>query len=148
MKKLALVAVLALAGCSSQASRIADCQAEGISRDACYMAEKDRQNSINAAAEKQALENAAQVAQSARIDPPQRAQAAHKKGSGVIVKHFNGFEVKKDKLGIVSYNGSPAAVIETAEKATVYQSGITKITWYKNGKVAIMENDVFAGWAK
>ncbi|MLU53278.1 hypothetical protein DRT11_23955 [Salmonella enterica subsp. enterica] len=137
MKKLALVAVLALAGCTSQASQIADCQAQGISRDACYMAEKDRQNSINAAAEKQALENAAQVAQS-----------AHKKGSGVIVKHFNGFEVKKDKLGIVSYNGSPAAVIETAEKATVYQSGITKITWYKNGKVAIMENDVFAGWAK
>ncbi|EHQ2770440.1 hypothetical protein KRB99_000009 [Salmonella enterica] len=135
MKKLALVAVLALAGCSSQASRMADCQAQGISRDACYMAEQNRQSTINAAAEKQALENAAQIAQS-----------AHK--GGVVVKHFNGFEVKKDKLGIVSFNGSPAAVIETNDKATVYQSGINKIIWYKSGKVAITENDVFQGYAK
>lgn len=35
-----------------------DCENKGISRDACYIAEQNRQATINAAAEKQALENA------------------------------------------------------------------------------------------
>ena len=34
------------------------CESKGISRDACYIAEQNRQATINAAAEKQALENA------------------------------------------------------------------------------------------
>lgn len=64
MKRIAVIALGAvtfglLDGCSSQASRMAECEAQGISRDACYIAEKNRQATINASAEKQALENAA-----------------------------------------------------------------------------------------
>ena len=35
----ALVVMSVMAGCTSQASRMADCQAQGVSRDACYVAE-------------------------------------------------------------------------------------------------------------
>ncbi|MBD9517497.1 MULTISPECIES: hypothetical protein [Pseudomonadaceae] len=52
------VTVLLLAGCSSPAQRMSTCLAQGVSRDACYMAEQNRQTAITAAAEKQALENA------------------------------------------------------------------------------------------
>ncbi|MCW2474715.1 MULTISPECIES: hypothetical protein [unclassified Symbiopectobacterium] len=59
INKISLIAVVMLAGCSSQASRMAECQAQGVSRDACYIAEKNRQSTMAASAEKQALENAA-----------------------------------------------------------------------------------------
>lgn len=52
------VAVLSLTGCSSPAQRMSACMAQGVSRDACYLAEQNRQAAIAAAAEKQALENA------------------------------------------------------------------------------------------
>ena len=55
-----LYAVL-LAGCASPAQRMAECQAQGISKDACYQAEQNRQASIMNAAEKQALENASKA---------------------------------------------------------------------------------------
>lgn len=60
MKKLIMIAVMGgvLAGCSSEASRMSACENRGISRDACNIAEQNRQATINAAAEKQALENA------------------------------------------------------------------------------------------
>jgi uncharacterized protein YgiB involved in biofilm formation len=63
---LVLLAMVA-AGCSSSASRMADCQAQGVSKDACYVAEQNRQASINNAAESAALRNAA----------AQYGQAAH-----------------------------------------------------------------------
>jgi hypothetical protein len=37
---------------------MAECQAQGISKDTCYLSEQNRQNSINNAAMKQAMENA------------------------------------------------------------------------------------------
>ncbi|MBV7585501.1 hypothetical protein KW851_21900 [Pseudomonas sp. PDM33] len=49
---------LILAGCSSPAQRMSTCLAQGVSRDACYLAEQNRQAAVTAAAEKQALENA------------------------------------------------------------------------------------------
>ncbi|HKM97406.1 MAG TPA: hypothetical protein VJY99_12045 [Buttiauxella sp.] len=62
MKKIMLMMVVGmvgtLVGCSSPAQRQAECQAQGVSKDACYMAEQNRQNSINSAAMKQAMENA------------------------------------------------------------------------------------------
>ncbi|WP_134185076.1 hypothetical protein [Buttiauxella sp. BIGb0552] len=60
MKKVMLMLVMAaaLAGCSSPAQRMADCQAQGISKDTCYLSEQNRQNSVNNAAMKQAMENA------------------------------------------------------------------------------------------
>lgn len=53
------VAVVSLSGCVSPAQRIANCEAQGISRDTCYLSEQNRQQSINQAALKQAMENAA-----------------------------------------------------------------------------------------
>lgn len=71
MRKLLMVAVIAsLAGCSSQASRMADCEAQGVSKDTCYMAEQNRQTAINTAAEAQALQNASGALQ--------YGQSAHK----------------------------------------------------------------------
>ncbi|TKU42621.1 hypothetical protein FDX24_06510 [Citrobacter sp. wls716] len=60
MKKLIMIAVMGgvLAGCSTEASRMNDCGNKGVSREACYVAEQNRQATINAAAEKQAMENA------------------------------------------------------------------------------------------
>lgn len=63
MKKIILLlsVAAALAGCSSPTQRMADCQAQGISKDACYMAEQNRQTAILGAAEKQAMENASKA---------------------------------------------------------------------------------------
>jgi len=58
MRAVIAVAFLILAGCSSPAQRMSTCMAQGVSRDACYTAEQNRQSAITAAAEKQALENA------------------------------------------------------------------------------------------
>ena len=53
MKKLIMIAVMGgiLAGCSTEASRMNACESKGVSRDACYVAEQNRQATINAAAE-------------------------------------------------------------------------------------------------
>lgn len=60
MKKLAIMgAILALAGCTSSAERMYQCESQGVSRDACYVAEQNRKATINSAAQKQAMENAA-----------------------------------------------------------------------------------------
>lgn len=69
---LAVLVISSLAGCTSSASRMADCEAQGISRDTCYSVEQNRKSNINAAAEKQALEN------SQALYPVQAAQSAHK----------------------------------------------------------------------
>jgi uncharacterized protein YceK len=62
-----VVMAILLAGCTSTASRMAECEAQGVSKDTCYLAEQNRQTAIYAAAEKQALENVAkQYAQSAK----------------------------------------------------------------------------------
>lgn len=63
MKKIILFVSLIglLAGCSSQAQRMADCQAQGVSKDTCYLAEQNRQTAILGAAEKQAMENASKA---------------------------------------------------------------------------------------
>lgn len=57
---IAMIGVV-LTGCSTEASRMNACESKGVSRDACYIAEQNRQATINAAAEKQAMENAQNV---------------------------------------------------------------------------------------
>lgn len=108
MMLISIIATL-LSGCSSQASRMADCEAKGISRDTCYLAEQNRINTLNATAEAQALRNASHVVQF--------AQAANKKPL-----HYAGYgvDVKRDSLGIVRVDGKPAALIEDESKAKVY----------------------------
>ena len=63
MKKIILLMSVAglMAGCSSPAQRMADCQAQGISKDNCYLAEQNRQTAVLGAAEKQAMENASKA---------------------------------------------------------------------------------------
>ncbi|WP_435947958.1 hypothetical protein [Dryocola sp. BD586] len=142
MKKLIIAAlgVFTLAGCSSQASRMADCEAQGISRDTCYLSEQNRAASINSAAEKQALENA-------RAQYPQHAQSAKKVTA--FTKHYNGMTIKRDKSGIVTVDGKPAAQDETTAEATTYSQGLyTFIVYNKSGKVAVMKDGALAGYAK
>lgn len=63
MRKIILLLSVAslMAGCSSASQRMADCQAQGIGKDACYMAEQNRQTALLGAAEKQAMENASKA---------------------------------------------------------------------------------------
>ena len=108
VQKLLLVSVVAglLAGCTSSAERMAKCEGQGVSKDACYIAEQNRINTLNAAAEKQALENAQQ----------QYGQATHK----AVVKTGYGVTVKRGTDGIVTVNGKPAALDEKNADAAVY----------------------------
>lgn len=141
MKKLMMLVSTAvlLAGCSTQASRMADCEAKGVSRDACYVADQNRQSAINGAAEKQALENAQALY-------PQHAQEAKKVKP--FVKHYEGITIKRDSLGIVTVDGKPAAQDEVTADAATYSQGLYTIIIYKTGKVAVMKNNVFEGYAK
>lgn len=74
-----LVGSAALAGCSSPAQRMAACEAQGVSKDTCYLSEQNRQQSINNAAMTAAYANAnANAANATRSkDVEQHAQAAH-----------------------------------------------------------------------
>ncbi|WP_281549675.1 hypothetical protein [Kluyvera cryocrescens] len=73
--KLMVLAVLMsavfLAGCSSPAQRMAACEAQGVSKDTCYLSEQNRQQGINNAALTAAYANAANAT------AEQHAQAAH-----------------------------------------------------------------------
>lgn len=65
MKKMLMIIVAAsavLSGCSSPAQRMAECEAQGISKDTCYLAEHNRQDSINNAAQNAAYANARDAA--------------------------------------------------------------------------------------
>lgn len=141
MKKLMIVGVTALflAGCSNEASRMAECEAKGVSRDACYVAEQNRKATINGVAEKQAMENAQALY-------PQKAQAAKKEST--FTKHYDGMAIKRDKLGIVTVDGKPAAKDEVTADATTYLQGLYTIIVYKTGKVAVMKDGAFQGYAK
>lgn len=136
VRKQLLVSVVAglIAGCTSSAERMAKCEAQGVSKDACYIAEQNRINTINAAAEKQALENAQQ----------QYGQATHK----AVVKTGYGVTVKRGADGIVTVNGKPAALDEKNADAAVYSQGIYQVIFYTKGKVALMENRQFKGYLK
>lgn len=136
VQKLLLVSVVAglLAGCTSSAERMAKCEGQGVSKDACYIAEQNRINTLNAAAEIQALENAQQ----------QYGQATHK----AVVKTGYGVTVKRGTDGIVTVNGKPAALDEKNADAAVYSQGIYQVIFYTKGKVALMENRQFKGYLK
>ncbi|QZY67692.1 hypothetical protein [Escherichia coli] len=151
MKKLSLLALLILAGCSSQASRMYECESQGISRDACYVAEQNRQSSINSAAEKQAMENAQaqypteQAGHHHHHHASQYAQAAHKervyKGFGQTFKmHGENFAYLNDVV---------CAVDENNADATTYSEGLyTVIHYKKTGKVILMKQGQLVGSLK
>lgn len=53
-----IASAVLLSGCTSSAERMYECESHGVSRDACYVAEQNRKATINATAQKQAMENA------------------------------------------------------------------------------------------
>ncbi|KAA0263963.1 hypothetical protein [Hafnia alvei] len=136
MQKIFIAGLIisSLAACSSPAERMAKCESQGISKDACYIAEQSRENAINSAAEKQALENAQK----------QYAQATHKS----VVKTGFGVTVKRGTDGIVTVDGKPAALDEKNADASVYSQGNYQVIFYTKGKVALMENRQFKGYLK
>lgn len=70
-----LVSTVFLAGCTSPAQRMAACEAQGVSKDTCYLSEQNRQQGINNASLAAAYANAAnatQHAQSAHVADPMR----------------------------------------------------------------------------
>ncbi|HAV1601530.1 TPA: hypothetical protein JG832_002420 [Enterobacter hormaechei subsp. xiangfangensis] len=79
MKKLMLVAfaALSLAGCKSAADRMYECESHGVSRDACYMAEQNRQASMNNAAQNAAYQNARDAVKDTDAEPQHKHHHKH-----------------------------------------------------------------------
>ncbi len=165
MKKLIIIGAIMLAGCSTQASRMQACEDQGVSRDTCYLAEQNRTNMINAAAEKQALENAARQYGEAAHKHPHKSAAngctqvddanglcdEHSTKANVkpFIKHVGDVEIKRDKLGLVSIDGKPAVEIENEGGNVSYEAGIFIVTIYgKTGKVALSKDRQFVAFAK
>ncbi|WP_260512618.1 hypothetical protein [Serratia fonticola] len=132
-----VVIAILLAGCTSTASRMAECEAQGVSKDTCYLAEQNRQTAIYAAAEKQALENAAkQYAQSAKSNTLQARIA------GIDIK------ISPDiKQGYIEHTA--AALTEENQYAQVYQKGVYSAIWYRQKhKIVLLRDGQIVGSAK
>lgn len=132
-----MVIAILLAGCTSTASRMAECEAQGVSKDTCYLAEQNRQTAIYAAAEKQALENAAkQYAQSAKSKTLQARIA------GIDIK------ISPDiKQGYIEQTA--AALTEENQFAQVYQKGVYTAIWYRQKhKIVLLRDGQIVGSAK
>ncbi|CAI0785700.1 hypothetical protein [Serratia fonticola] len=132
-----VVIAILLAGCTSTASRMAECEAQGVSKDTCYLAEQNRQTAIYAAAEKQALENAAkQYAQSAKSKTLQTRIA------GIDIK------ISPDiKQGYIEQTA--AALTEENQYAQVYQKGVYTAIWYRQKhKIVLLRDGQIVGSAK
>ncbi|AYM89180.1 hypothetical protein D9980_00515 [Serratia sp. 3ACOL1] len=132
-----VVIAILLAGCTSTASRMAECEAQGVSKDTCYLAEQNRQTAIYAAAEKQALENAAkQYAQSAK--------------SKTLQARIAGIEIKISpdiKQGYIEQTA--AALTEENQYAQVYQKGVYTAIWYRQKhKIVLLRDGQIVGSAK
>ncbi len=132
-----MVIAILLAGCTSTASRMAECEAQGVSKDTCYLAEQNRQTAIYAAAEKQALENAAkQYAQSTKIKTLQARIA------GIDIK------ISPDiKQGYIEQTA--AELTEENQYAQVYQKGVYTAIWYRQKhKIVLLRDGQIVGSAK
>lgn len=130
-----LVPVLLLAGCTSSAQRMSDCEAQGVSRDACYVAEQNRQNGISAQAEAQAMRNAQALYPVAPVkhhhNSTQYAQSVHK---------------NRDKISCDDLRHFISAGIEHTPTSDVYSQGLYQVVVYKSGKVALLKERVVQGY--
>ncbi|MRS14922.1 hypothetical protein GJV06_08525 [Enterobacteriaceae bacterium RIT691] len=134
-KLFACVGVLLLAGCTTSAQRMAECEAQGISKETCYLAEVQHKEAINQAAYNAAYANA-------RDAVKQHGQSAKKS------KAWEGMTLVVNANGL-TVEGKPAAVVEKTAKATVYQQGLFNYIVYSNGKIGVTDlNNVFKGYAK
>ncbi|MRS90868.1 hypothetical protein GJV04_12625 [Enterobacteriaceae bacterium RIT714] len=139
MKKLMLVAIAVsvLSACSSPAERMAQCEAQGVSKDTCYMAEQNRSTAMNAVAEKQALENAAnavQHGQSAKVLDPLREASFTANGikatvsNGFFSATINGKKATVKRFNANAYEITGAGYILSV---TLDENGITDASWNK-----------------
>ncbi|AVY98425.1 MULTISPECIES: hypothetical protein [Enterobacteriaceae] len=139
MKKLMMVAIAvsALSACSSPAERMAKCEAQGVSRDTCYLAEQNRTTTMNAVAEKQALENAAnavQHGQSAKVHDPLREASFTANGikasvsNGFFTAKINGKQATIKRFNANSYEIKGAGYVLSI---TLDEDGITDASWNK-----------------
>ncbi|WP_039031095.1 membrane lipoprotein lipid attachment site-containing protein [Leclercia adecarboxylata] len=139
MKKILLVGVIAalLAGCVSEEQRLAQCEAKGVSRDACYIADQNRQATINAAAEKQALENAheaVQHGQAAHVADPLRE--ASFSANGIKASINNGFTQAtiNGKKAVVKHSNANFYEVKGAGyvlSISLDANGVTDASWNK-----------------
>lgn len=98
----AVAGAMLLTGCQSSASRMYECEASGVSRDACYVAEQNRKSGINAAATKQAMENANDL-YGAKGTETHKAEHKHK-GKGFKQRMQEAFENDDDESA-TDYDG-------------------------------------------
>lgn len=169
--KISVLALFIMAtGCTSQAERLAKCESQGISRDACYISDQNRQATINAAAEKQALENSAKqyaqavhkahktgckdlqmfTSQGIELTPAQEKEWAQcKSASARKSKTWRGYGVTVVRDGTwVTVDGKPAAIDENEGGNVTYSVGLNQVIFYKSGKVALLKEHVFVGYMK
>lgn len=128
--------MLFIAGCSSQASRMAECQNQGISKDACYMAEQNRQATTNASAEAQALQNArhaVQYAQAAKATVKDPLKAVKLTGAhtvdinnGYTAATIDGKKARINRMNANYYELSGNGVIISV---ALDDYGVTSASW-------------------
>lgn len=151
-KILLLVPVVFLAGCTSSSQRMYDCEAQGVSRDACYVAEQNRKNGINEQAEAQAMRNAQALypVESAtghkhhHSGSTQYAQSAHKNRDKISCDDLRSFIKAGIELTPGQQKQLPGCHISTAPATrTVKGYGVTvKIDGkqvYVDGKPAALD---------
>lgn len=153
MKKTLLAVVIAgatalLSACTSPAQRMAECERQGISKDTCYLAEQNRQNAYNEAAQNAAWANARDAAAGtgiwAKKDAEQHAQA---------VKATHAFKWEGMKITIrgeiLDVDGVLGALDENEPQAKVYSQGLYTFIYYPaKGKLAVNKEGQFQGYAR
>lgn len=147
---MVVVSISILAGCSTEADRMAKCEAQGIDKPTCYLAEQNRTTAINAAAEKQALENAANAVQHAQaahvIDPMREATLT---GPGVKATVSNGFfkatinnkkaKVKRLNANYYEISGAGYIVSISLDKEGIQSASYTKQYSKTNGIMQVQQ---------
>ncbi|WP_368544832.1 hypothetical protein [Enterobacter soli] len=139
MKKLMMIAMAlsTLAGCTTQADRLAKCEAQGVSRDACYLADQNRTSAINAAAEKQALENAANAVQHAQAvkvhDPMREASFSSNVVNATLSNGFFSATVNGKKATVKRINANFYEIRGNGFVISISldENGITGASWNK-----------------
>ncbi|MBE8905363.1 hypothetical protein [Enterobacter asburiae] len=153
MKKTLLAVIMAgatalLSACTSPAQRMAECERQGISKDTCYLAEQNRQNAYNEAAQNAAWANARDAAAGkgiwAKKDAKQHAQAA---------KATHAFKWEKMTITIrgeiLDVDGVLGALDENEPQAKVYSQGLYTFIYYPvKGKLAVSKEGQFQGYAR
>lgn len=140
-------AAMLLSACTSPAQRMAECERQGISKDTCYLAEQNRQNAYNEAAQNAAWANARDAAAGtgiwAKKDAKQHAQAA----KAVHAFKWEGMKITI-KGEILDVDGVLGALDENEPQAKVYSQGLYTFIYYPaKGKLAVSKEGKFEGYA-